>query len=103
MSKVMLLARFPKKKVLSEDDKAEIEIQKLINPDYIPEQKTEHEYEDLVIDLKDVSDWLRYDENHTQVMKYNNIMYIVRLPFEKFNYLYEDLTGIMIKTIEEEI
>lgn len=97
--KVELYARFPKKKVLSDEEKQEIEIQKLINPDYTHESKVEHEYEQLVLDLKDVSEWIRYDSSHTQIMKYNNIMYIVRIPYEAFNELYEDVTGTQIKKV----
>lgn len=99
--KVQVTARFAKKpSPPSDEDKAELEVQKILNPDYKPPMPDlEFEYEQLVLDLKDIAEWIRFDDNHTQLMKYNNIMHIIKVPFEGFTEMYEDFMGTIIKKI----
>ena len=98
--KVEFLARFPKKKTLSEEDAAFITAQKIINPDKEEsvEDLIEYEYDFIIVDLKDVSDIIRYDEEHTQVIKYSNMLYILKITYADFKELYVNTTGTVIFT-----
>jgi hypothetical protein len=96
--KVEFLARFQKKKTLSEDDKAFIEAQRIINPEaeIKIEDEIETEYDLLIIDLKDISDVIRYDEEHTQIIKYSNMLYVLKIPYDEFREIYSSTLGVLI-------
>lgn len=98
--KVQLIARFPKKKILSEEEKLQAEAQRIINGDASSNVfALDFDYDDIVLDMKDVSEWIRFDKEHTQVMKYNNMVHMIKIPFEAFSSLYEEATGFMIKKV----
>lgn len=98
--KVQLLARFPKKKILSEEEKLQAEAQRIINGEESSNVFTlEFDYDDIVLDIKDVSEWIRFDKEHTQIMKYNNMVHMIKIPFEAFSAIYEEATGIIIKKV----
>ena len=97
MKRVEFSARFNKKKKLSDEDKAHLEAQRLINPDMVQEPEIEFEYDNIVLDIYDVGDFLRFDERHTQIMKRaTNILYILDIEYEQFKDLYQQLTGFVI-------
>lgn len=103
MKKVEFLARFNKKKKLSDEDKAYIAAQRMINLDneHLQDDEMEIGYDPIVIDLYEISDFLRFDEEHVQIMKKSNVLYIVKMDYEKFLDLYQELTGFLIYRVEE--
>lgn len=99
MKRIEFYFRYPKKKELTEEDKAYYQAQKLINSDFELQSEIEYEYDLITLDLYQLDDIIRYDEEHTQVNKRGlSIAHVLKIKYKDFKKLYEDMTGICIFT-----
>lgn len=98
--RIEIWARFPKKRKKTTEELQEEEVKRLIGQeDEIDDSPDvyEAEYDFVSLDLMEVADFLRWDNEHTQIIKKNNILYICKIPYRSFKAMYEELTGIKIK------
>jgi len=94
--KILAYARFKSSNKLSDEEKAEIAAKKIIDPEYDETESIKYDYDLLVTDLDEISDFLRFDKEHTQITKKTNIIYILKISFQEFLELYQDMTGAII-------
>lgn len=88
---------------LSEEDKALVESKKILEENYdFNKDKSfqSNSYDYLCLNFLDIAEILRLDFEHTQVVKYNNVTWIIKFPYEEFKSLYTRATGKMIMTPE---
>jgi hypothetical protein len=88
---------------LSEEDKAVIESRKILEENYDFSKDKEfvnHSYDYLCLNFKDIAEMFRLDSEHTQILKYNNVTWIVKMRYDDFKSLYTRVTGTMIMTPE---
>lgn len=88
---------------LSEEDKAVIESRKILEENYDFNKDKEfitHSYDYLCLNFKDIAEMFRLDSEHTQILKYNNVTWVVKMPYEDFKNLYARATMAMIMTPE---
>lgn len=99
---VQILVKHAKKisfEELSEEDKAIIESKKILEENYDFNKDKEfvnHSYDYLCLNFKDISEMFRLDNEHTQILKYNNVTWVVKMDYETFKSVYTRATGIMI-------
>lgn len=99
MKRVEFYFRYPKKKEVSEEDMAYFAAQRLIDADFKEPNEIEYEYDLITLDLYQLDDIIRYDEEHTQVNKRGlSIAHVLKIKYKDFKKLYEDMTGICIFT-----
>lgn len=103
---VELLVKHAKKisfEELSEEDKAVIESKKILEENYDFNKDRDyvsHTYDYLCLRFHEISEILRLDNEHTQIVKNNNVTWIVKMNYDDFKSLYARVTGIMIMTPE---
>jgi hypothetical protein len=102
--KVEFQCRF-KKLVLSEEKKAELEAQRIINgeesiPDTFDLDDEAYTYVGLVLDLKDIRAFNAVDKYHTCIRTYQLDSFIIKVPYGAFVDFYQNCTTELIKKIE---
>lgn len=103
MKKVEFLGRFANRKKKTEEEKQEEQIDRLINPDKYDRPGKEAEdveiefmYDPITLDLEDIGQHIRLDKHHTQLNMKNSSMFVVKIPYDSFNELYQSQMGIYI-------
>lgn len=102
--KVEFQCRF-KKLVLSDEQKAEKEAQRIINGDDYSYDTFDlddeaYTYVGLVLDLKDIRGFNAVDKYHTCVRTYQLDSFIIKVPYGAFVDFYQNTTTELIKRIE---
>lgn len=99
MMKVEFIGRFTEKRKLTQDEEAAEHLKRLTTTDYIPPSNIKYTYDPITIDLDNIDDWMRLDNNHTQIQMKKGNSYIIKIPYLSFCRVYEDLTGNIIRVI----
>ena len=55
-----------------------------------------YDYAPIFFDLKDIAVANSVDETHTSVRLYSSLIYILRVPFDKYFNIYQTLIGVAI-------
>lgn len=103
---VELLVRYGKNKKtsdLSEEDLALIQSKRILEEDYDYTKDKDfvsYTYDYVIVDFKNISEIMRLDPEHTQINKYNNTMWIAKIPYEEFKAIYTQVTGVAIMVTE---
>lgn len=98
--KVEFTGRFADRTPKTDEEKQNDDIQRLLDPEYVPEKKIKYTYDPVTIELSDVSAWIRLDKNHTQLNTYDkDVYYIIKLPHGAFSDIYVKLTGEKVYVI----
>lgn len=98
-------ARWARPKEMSEEDQAIRETNRILgrepeNPEDIISQLFEYVYNPLVIDLNDVKNFNKLDEEHTTIRQYEGDVFVIHLSFDTFASIYGEITGVKIRTMD---
>lgn len=99
---VELLVRYGKNKKtsdLTDEDLALIQSKRILEEGYDYSKDKEfvsYSYDLVTLNFKDICEIMRLDDQHTQINKYNNTMWIAKLPYNEFKDVYTQVTGTAI-------
>lgn len=102
MKLIEVLGRFRKHKELSEEDKAALEVKRIIDPEYEETESIIYEYSKLVINIEDIIDIIFYDDLHTQIRTEGGLVYFLKMTYNDFLKIYQDMLGVSIFSFIEE-
>lgn len=103
---VELIVRYSKRKKpseLSEEDQALIQSKKILEEDYDFETDKEFmsfTYDYIIVDFNEITEIMRYDKDHTQIMTRNKTSWLVRMPYNQFKNVYTQVTAKAIMISE---
>lgn len=89
-------------KDLSEDDRAFLQAQRIINPDYSEEEEpSDVKLKRILIDLEMVADALEINDGYVQLVMKHGIIYVVKVDYEDYKDVYQQLTKRLIVSIKD--
>lgn len=103
---VEIIVRYSKRKKadeLSDEDQALIQSKKILEEDYDFEADKEfmsYSYDYAIIDFNDITEIIRYDKQHTQVLTKNKTVWVVKKPYSQFKNMYTQVTANAIMLSE---
>lgn len=101
MKKVEFIGRFANRKKKSKADKEDDYINSLIGKSLEEDEpEIEFMYDPITLDIEKVDEHIRLDRGHTQLNMTTGKMYIVKVPYDQFTELYQQLTGTSILKVQ---
>ncbi len=99
MKRVEFLARFTDQVPKTEEEINEEKTNEIIGKAFGIKEKKKITYDPLNVDMEEVDEYLRYDKEHTNINMRSGKTYCVRIPYEDFSSLYQELMGVSVFVI----
>lgn len=99
---IEVLAKFTKEEPLSAEELEDNYVDSIINNALKPTatHKTVIVYKPVVMDHIDIKGFEKMDENHTTILLKHHVTYDVRIPYDQWLPIYQQLTGRNIMRIK---
>lgn len=97
---VIFTAKLRKQRVKSAEDLAYEETQRLINPDFIPEED-EIGFKQVMLDLERILDHIELDDGYVQVVTDHGTVYVLKIDWNEYLLLYEQMTHRAVFRFED--
>lgn len=94
-----------KQKLMSKEEREELNIQKLLpnfdEQEYLEDHMGDFIYVPVTIDVRDALPYSAHDDEHTQIFLRNGLSFIAKVPYETFRGIRMAMMGNVVKLVED--